>query len=145
MGLGQSKVTHQMTRQRLKEFCRSTRSMLMKNNLWGNEMRVKEEEEVSGSCHGGAGQADGVAEFDDGQCKKPCVLPRTEGTFSYHSRRAQAAPRTSPSFTERGQRRGTWQHSDAQQSRSSHMSGCAAKQVLGKLTQTIFNGFKPSL
>lgn len=64
MGLGQFEVTHQMTRQRLEGFSRSTRPMLVKNSLCGNEMRVKEEEEVSGSCHGGAGHADGVAGFE---------------------------------------------------------------------------------
>lgn len=64
MGLRQLKVTHQMTRRRLEGFCRSTRPILVKNSLCGNEMRVKEEEEVSGSCHGGAGHADGVAGFE---------------------------------------------------------------------------------
>lgn len=35
---------------------------------------------------------------DDGKPKKPCVLPRMEGTFPFHSRRAQAAPAQAPAL-----------------------------------------------
>lgn len=73
----------------------------------------------------------------DGKPKKPCVLPRMEGTFPFHAHRAQAAPAQAAALQSgvRGEGPGsTVMHSKV----GALTSYRAAKQVLGKLTQTIF-------